>query len=92
MSDDTPKKILLIVCYYGKLPWYFRYFIHSCKYNATIDFLIITDDTTYKRPIPDNVRFVYKTLKDLSSLVCAKMGFEVAILYGYKLCDFKPAY
>jgi hypothetical protein len=87
-----PKGIALIVCYYGKLPWYFDYFIHSCKYNPTVDFFIITDDITYKKPLPGNVKLIYKTLDELNDLVAKKLGFDVNIECGYKLCDFKPAY
>ena len=86
------KSIALLVCYYGKLPWYFNYFVHSCKYNPTVDFYIITDDVTWVKPLPGNVKLIYKTVSEISSLASEKLGFEVNITYGYKLCDFKPAY
>jgi len=86
------KSILLLSCYFGKLPWYFNYFVHSCEYNPTVSFLIITDDDTYTKPLPGNVKLIYKTLNDISLLATEKLGFEINIKYGYKLCDFKPAY
>lgn len=86
------KSIGLLSCYIGKLPWYFEYFVHSCKYNSSIDFFIVTDDKTYKPPLPDNVRLIYKMLNDVSLLATEKLGFVVDIKCGYKLCDFKPAY
>jgi hypothetical protein len=86
------KSFALVVCYYGRLPWYFDYFIHSCRYNLTVDFFIITDDITYKKTLPENVRLIYKTLDELNSLATEKLGFSVNIKSGYKLCDFKPAY
>ncbi|MDB5007350.1 MAG: hypothetical protein JWP45_1743 [Mucilaginibacter sp.] len=86
------KKLALIICYSGKLPWYFKYFVHSCKYNPTVDFYIIVDDMTCKFHLPANVNLIYKTLNDISLLATEKFGFKVAIKYGYKLCDFKPAY
>jgi len=86
------KSLALLVCYCGKLPWYFKYFINSCKYNPTVDFYVITNDTTWAYPLPANVRIIYKTLEDISLLASTKLGFEVAIKDGYKLCDFKPAY
>jgi len=86
------KNIVLFVCYYGKLPWYFDYFVHSCKYNQSIDFYIITDDLNYAAPLPNNVKLVYKTLNELSLIASEKFGFKINITNGYKLCDFKPAY
>ncbi len=92
MKTKKNKSILLLSCYFGKLPWYFDYFVHSCKYNPTVSFLIITDDDTYTKPLPGNVKLIYKTLNDISLLATEKLGFEINIKYGYKLCDFKPAY
>ena len=89
-----PKKnIAFIDCYFGKLPWYFNYFIHSCRFNPSIVFYIVTDDVNYTNPsIPPNVILIYKTLTDISRLAAERLGFEVNIINGYKLCDFKPAY
>jgi len=86
------KRIALLTCYFGKLPWYFSYFIHSCKYNPSVSFFIVTDDDSYQGELPENVKLIYKTLADVSKLATEKLGFEVHIKYGYKLCDFKPAY
>jgi len=86
------KSIAFVTCYIGKLPWYFDYFVHSCKYNPSIDFYIITDDTSYTTVLPDNIKLISKTLKEISLLATQKVGFDVNITTGYKLCDFKPAY
>ncbi|MBS1946824.1 MAG: hypothetical protein JST47_03575 [Bacteroidetes bacterium] len=85
-------KIAVIACYYGKLPWYFKYFLYSCSYNLTIDFFIITDERTYDIQHPKNVHFIYKELNQINALASKKLGFPVAIKRGYKFCDFKPAY
>lgn len=86
------QSIALIVCYYGKFPWYFTYFLHSCKHNPTIDFYIITDNNSLTIPLPDNVKFIYKTLEEIRLLATQKLGFKVNMDFSYKLCDFKPAY
>ncbi len=84
--------IAIVTCWYGPYPWYFSYFIHSCSYNPTIDFIIITDN---KQPVsnkPKNVKIIYKTLEEIKSTASKKLGFTVNIDHPYKLCDFKPAY
>lgn len=86
------KSIAILTCYFGKWPWYFPYFIHSCKFNPTIDFIIITDNN---EPIPDkpaNVKIIHKMLDEIKVTASEKLGFAVNIEYPYKLCDFKPAY
>jgi hypothetical protein len=74
------------------LPWYFPYFIHSCSYNPTIDFIIITGNTDTIPSKPDNVKIIYKSLDTLKALVSRKMEFTINISSPYKLNDFKPAY
>jgi hypothetical protein len=85
------RKIVLLVCYFGKLPWYFDYFLHSCKYNIGVDFCLITDN---KPPsfLPSNVRFIKKTIKEFENIAIKKFGFQISIDNPYKLCDFKPTY
>jgi hypothetical protein len=87
-----PAKIAIIICWYGPYPWYFTYFIHSCKFNPTIDFIIITDNNECINNQPVNVNILHKTLEEIKSIASEKLGFEVNIDYAYKLCDFKPAY
>lgn len=82
----------MVICYYGKLPWYFDYFVHSCKYNPTVDFYVVTDDSSYTKVLPHNVKLVIKPMVELQKLIDLKLGFETDITRGYKLCDFKPAY
>lgn len=85
-------KIALLTCWYGQFPWYFPYFLHSCKFNPTVDFFIITDNTTpiFKKPL--NVKFIHKPLQEIIEISTKKMGFKVNISRVYKLCDLKPAY
>jgi len=84
--------IAVVTCWYGNYPWYFPYFIHSCTFNPTIDFIIITDNEEEIDNKPKNVKIIYKTVEGIKSLAFEKLGFEVNIDFPYKLCDFKPAY
>lgn len=86
------EKIAILICFLGKLPWYFNYFIHSCKYNPTVDFYVFSDDLTYNKVLPENVKLIYKTIDEINEIASQKLGFSTNIKYPYKLCDFKPTY
>lgn len=89
--NNSPS-IALITCWYGEYPWYFPYFIKSCLYNPTIDFIILTDNTNTIPEKPENVKVIYKTLDEFKTNASEKLGFKIVIDTPYKLCDFKPAY
>jgi hypothetical protein len=83
--------IAIITCYFGRFPWYFPYFLHSCKFNPTVDFIIVTDSNE-RYNLPNNVYFIKRSINDIERIATKKLGFEVTIPYAYKLCDIKPAY
>jgi hypothetical protein len=84
--------LAILTCYFGRLPWYFRYFLYSCGYNPTVDFYIITDDRSFEGQQPPNVHFVFCSLDELQELAALRLGLPVRIDHPYKLCDLKPAY
>lgn len=84
--------IAIITCWYGPYPWYFSYFIRSCKNNPTVDFIIVTENQELIPDKPDNVKIIYKPFDKLRADFSEKLGFPVNLEFSYKLCDFKPAY
>ncbi|MGS2762059.1 DUF6625 family protein [Sinomicrobium sp. M5D2P9] len=84
-------KINMIGIYYGSWPWYFDFFLKSCSYNSDVTFYIITDIKPPQK-YPDNVMFIFMTLKEVEKIASEKLGFNVNLENPYKLCDFKPAY
>jgi hypothetical protein len=84
--------IIFLIYWSGNLPWYFPYFLHSCRFNPTIDFLIFTDNYDPNLEVPQNVKIVSSSIDRFKTDAYKKMGFEIAAESGYKLCDFKPAY
>lgn len=84
--------IAVLTCWYGNYPWYFPYYVHSCSFNPSIDFYIITDNLDEIPNKPDNLIIIHKTLEEIKKTASQKLGFMVNIDYPYKLCDFKPAY
>ncbi|WP_369431408.1 DUF6625 family protein [Rhodohalobacter sulfatireducens] len=89
---EHKKKIAILICFFGKLPWYFNYFVHTCKFNSTIDFFIITDDQSWSSSLPENVRLIHQEMNEINRKATQKLGFATNIGEAYKLCDFKPAY
>lgn len=86
-------KIVLIVIYIGEFPWYFSYFLHSCRYNPSIDFFIYTDNLGIETmDIPDNVKFFNYTLSIFNQEASKALNLEIEVRNSYKLCDFKPTY
>ncbi len=85
-------KIAILIGYFGIFPWYFDYFLHSCRYNPDLHFYIITDINWSKRQIPDNIFPIKMSLQEIKAIASAKLGFEVALENPYKLCDFRPSF
>ena len=87
-----PISIAFLICWQGNYPWYFPYFLHSCRYNPTIDFLIFTDNADAKLDLPSNVKIIPYLIEQFKADASKILGLKVAVESGYKLCDFKPAY
>lgn len=85
-------RIAILTCWSGPYPWYLPYFIHSCSFNPTIDFYIITDNQQLVYNKPENVTIIFKTLDAIKVKASKKLDFAVNIDYPYKLCEFKPVY
>lgn len=85
------KSIAIIIGYFGDLPWYFEYFLHSCRYNPDVQFYIITDNDLDKNQIPKNVFPVRKSLKEVKDIASSKLGFVVGFEHPYKFCDLRPS-
>ncbi|HKJ33216.1 MAG TPA: DUF6625 family protein [Balneolales bacterium] len=88
---SSTKKIVILICYYGKFPWYFPYFLHSCSYNPSIEFIIISENC-YDQELPKNVTIIKMSWEQIKKVIRKRLGFQVQIEVPYKLCDFKPAY
>jgi hypothetical protein len=84
------KKIIFIIPYFGKLPFWMSFFLASCKTNSTINWIIYTDQI-YRGDIPNNVQFVHYTFSAYKALVSEKLDINFNPSNPYKLCDIKPA-
>lgn len=87
---QTPK-IRFIIPYFGELPVWFPAFLHSCRWNADVDWLFFCD-RAFPSFAASNIHCVFLTLDEFNALASQQLQFEVKISSAYKLCDFKPAY
>ena len=88
----NPPSIAFLICWQGNYPWYFPYFLHSCRYNPDIDFLIFTSNEDAKLDLPANAKIIPCSIAQFKAAAAKALGFKVAAESGYKLYEFKPAY
>lgn len=84
-------RIAVLLIYFGRLPWYFRFFQHSCAHNPHVDFILFTDASTGES-LPPNLIVIPSSLGEIRKMASEKLGFPVALESAYKLCDFRPAF
>jgi uncharacterized protein DUF6625 len=84
-------KAVIIVVYFGKLPPWIDYFVHSCAFNRDIDWIVFTDQTNAPTA-PANLRFLPLSQDAFRSRVFEKLRIERGILSPRKICDFRPTF
>ena len=84
--------IIIIIPYFGSLPNYFNLWLSSCKYNSSIDWMILTDQELEGLNIPCNVHIKHTTLQALKEKIQGLFDFQISLDSPYKLCDYRPAY
>ncbi len=84
-------RVLFIIPYFGRFHNYFQLWLQSCKYNPTINWLILTDDKSIY-DYPSNVNVIYTTFDEVVKQVQACYDFPVVLTNPYQLCEFKVAY
>lgn len=84
-------RVIIIACYFGRLPNYFQLWLNSCRVNRDFHWLLFTDDET-NYSYPDNVQREIYSFGEMSRLVQKKCGFQTALDAPYKICDFKGLY
>src|SRR4051812_4996887 len=90
-AGESPS-ILLIIVYFGVLPACASLFFRSCAENASINWLLVTDQPVDELRVPNNVSVRQTTMAAFKSSIDRIMGMQTALVTPYKLIDFKPAY
>lgn len=83
-------KVCFIVCWFGKLPDYLPIWLKTCRFNKEFDFLILTDDKTYKSF--ENVYFIPFEQKEFIRRAREKIEGKINFTHAYRLCDYRPMY
>jgi hypothetical protein len=86
-------RIALIIFYVGSLPDYFRYFLESFARNqdGIADLYLFNDHFSQPETV-GNLKKIPFTLEQFNQLASEKLGISISINWGYKLCEFRPAF
>lgn len=82
--------IVLLIPYFGKWPVWFSFFLMSCRYNRSIQWVFYTD-CGIPENVPENVFFNETTFSGYKNYVSDKLKINFNPESPYKLCDLKPA-
>jgi hypothetical protein len=83
-------KIIILIPYFGRWPFWFTLFLKSCEYNDKIDWLFYTD-CEIPEEHPKNTRFVSSTFLEYKERISKTLAINFSPESPYKLCDIKPA-
>lgn len=84
------KKIAFLIPYFGPFPPWMEYFLASCRANASVDFILFSDNPCPSM-LPANVHYREMAFKAYQGIVRSKLGIGFYPRSAYKLCDLKPA-
>jgi len=93
---DTPPlanalpSICIVIPWFGPWPAWMRFFLESCRWNPTVDWLLF-GDAPPPEDLPSNVRIVTVGFGDYRALAASRLGIKPEWTEPYKLCDLKPA-
>jgi hypothetical protein len=86
-------RIALVIFYAGQLPDYFRLFLDSFVRNqdSNTDLYLFNDRLTQPETI-GSLKKIPFTFEQFNELASQKLEIPIRVNWGYKLCEFKPAF
>ena len=84
-------RIVFLIPYFGRWPFWMPLFVETCRLNPDIDWILYSDCGALP-DCPPNVRLQPMRFPDYCARVTQKLGIAFAPESPYKLCDLKPAY
>lgn len=85
-----PPKICFVIPYFGTWPFWFPFFLESCRSNPDINWILYSDCTTDER-IPENVKIINTQYAAYCEMVSESLKISFRPSSPYKLCYLKPA-
>jgi hypothetical protein len=85
------RSIAIIVFFFGAKPWYENLFLSSCKRNPSITFLYFSDSLQTDIQ-SENIKRIPFSIDNFNDLATGKLGFQVKVKSGLKICDLRPAF
>lgn len=82
-------KIIILIPYFGRWPFWMSAFLASCAENPTIDWLL-TGDCGKPENLPCNVSYTEVSFESYKKKIAAALGIPFDPVDAYKLCDIKP--
>lgn len=82
--------IKFIIPYFGKWPFWMPFFVKSCSYNSSVEWLFYTNCGEPKN-YPPNMTFRNIAYEQYCEFVSERLGIDFSPPNPYKLCDIKPA-
>ena len=83
--------VLLLVPHFGGWPPWIQFFLNTCRWNAHIDWLFLSDAGVPGQLSP-NLHFHALTLDQFSAMAQRRLNCELRLLTAYKVCDFRLAF
>lgn len=83
-------KICFVIPYFGRWPFWFRFFLESCRANSCINWLFFSD-CGVPDDLPHNVNVVEVSFESYCRTVADSLQIDFSPMTPYKLCDLKPA-
>ncbi|NMZ29812.1 hypothetical protein HBO40_19405 [Pseudomonas protegens] len=89
MINPRPR-ILFLMPYFGRWPFWMPFFLESCRRNPDIDWLFFSDCGTPDN-LPPNVKLESMSFSEYCALVSRRLEIDFVPNAAYKLCDIRPA-
>lgn len=83
-------RIVLLIPYFGRWPFWMPFFLATVRRNPDIDWLFFSDCGVPEN-LPANVRIQEYSFGAYCELVSSRLGITFTPGSAYKLCDIKPA-
>lgn len=90
IREGAQPSIRFLIPYFGRWPFWFDFFLQSCRRNPSIEWLLFTD-CEIPHGAPANVQFVRISFAEYCEQVSTRLGINFRPSNAYKLCDIKPA-